>query len=493
MTMKKKIICLTLLTFLFYIFSYSSKLTVVPEITPSLSDIDVLDLTEEQITDTIIKKDSGVVFITTKGEIFHWHAEKRMKDFLYNLNRGILPDVFHQGDYLVLKEQDPAPDSSPAGTITYVIFDLKEMKASTDLKSNKIKKILGLNQSCLVYLSIANELTVLDYRSNKPLEAKKLPKKITVYNGEWQENKFFVLTTSHLYIYDQPRNTLETIQLKHKAVSDFLLDGRWIYYGSDQRELVKFSIKTRKSRWRFKIGDLLKMKPIKIGRYIAIVPEDNNIYFFNKNGTLHWWQKLDSTLRLPLKAMKENVAAFLWDNNVKFINFKKKEVVTYPLGRPVVSNPVHIDDYIYIVSEDEVIEREESQEPPYRRLSKIGNHYGVEIKTDPMHVKPLGKSIRFDLKPINLVEPIYKIKIIKTQWESQSRPVVFEKQISVDDIPSFVWMPNEPVEYKLIIEIEAKNKRGVKVEQNFKSIDIEKILKHYYYDIQARYSLNLLN
>lgn len=468
----------------------SSKLTVVPEITSSLSDIDVLDLTEKQITETIIKKDSGVLFITTKGEIFHWHAEKRMKDFLYNLNRDILPDVFHQGDYLVLKEQAPAPDSSPTGTITYVIFDLKGMKESAVLKSDTIKKILGLNRSCLVYLSTANELAALDYRSNKPLTAKKLRKKVTVYNGEWKENRIFVLTTSHLYIYDQPRNTLETIKLKHKAVSDFLVEGRWMYYGSDQRELVQFSINARKSRWRFKIGDVLKMKPSKIGPYIAIVPEDNNIYFFNKNGTLHWWQKLDSTLRRPPKAMKENVAAFLWDNNVKFLNYKKKKVVTYPLGRPVASNPVHIDDYIYIVSEDEVIERKENQEPPYRRLSKIGNHYGVEIETDPKHVKPLGKSVRFDLKPINLVEPGYKIKIIKTQWESQSKPVVFEKQISVDDIPSFVWMPNEPVEYKLIIEIEAKNKKGVMVEQTFNSIDIEKILKNYYYDIQTRYSFN---
>jgi hypothetical protein len=467
------------------------KLRVIPEITPSLSDIDVLDLTGKQVTKTIIKKDAGVVFVTTKGEIFHWHAEKGMKDFLYNLNRDILPDVFHQGDYLVLKER--APGSGPTAAMTYVIFDLKGMKESAVLESDKIKKILGLNRSCLVYLSFANELSALDYRANKPLTAKKLRKRETVYNSEWKENRIFVLAANHLYIYDQVRNSLETIKLEHKAVSDFLLDGNWMYYGSKQRELVQFSISARKSRWRFKIGDVLKMKPAKVGPYIAVVPGDNNIYFFNKNGTLYWWQKLDSTIFLPPEPMKDNVVVFLWDNNVKFLNYKKKRVTTYPLNRPVITNPVRIDDYIYIVSEDEVIEREESQEPRYRRLSKIGNHYGVEIKTDPKQVKPLGKSIRFDLEPVNLVEPGYKVKIIKTQWENQTGPVVFEKQISANDIPSFIWRPEEAVEYRLIIEIEAKNKKGIMVEQTFKPVDVEKILKDYYYDIQTKYSLNFFN
>jgi hypothetical protein len=464
------------------------QLTVIPEISYSLSNIDVLDLTGKQIVDTIIKQDPGVVLVASNGEISRWNTEEHMKDFLYNLNRSVFPEAFHQDNYLVLREQDPKPG---AGTYTYIIFDLSTMKEYAALESAEIKKILGLNRACVLYLSNANEIIARDYQSGTSLSKLKLGKMETVYNGEWKGNTLLILTRTHLYTYDQPRNTMERIKLKHKAASPFLLDGRWIYYGSELRELVKFSLSSRKSLWRFKTGDVLTVQPQKIGPYIAIVPQDNNMYFFNKNGSLYWWKKLDSTLRRTPMAMKENVVVFLWDHSVKFLNYKKKEAIAYPLNRLPVTNPVRIGEYIYVVSEEEITGGKEEGKITFRRLSKIGNHYGVEVKTDPQYVKPLGKSIRFDLQPINLVKPGYSIKIMKTG--AGDNPVVFEKQIPVDDKPSFVWVPSKPGGYRLVIDIQAENKKGLTVEQTFEAIDVEQIVRNYYYEIQTRFSLGSLN
>jgi hypothetical protein len=285
---------------------------------------------------------------------------------------------------------------------------------------------------------------------------------------------------------------VERIDLARPATSGFLLDGNVIYYGSEQRELVQFSLNSRKTSWALKLADVLKVTPKKIGEYVAIIPEDNNIYFFNKNGTLYWWEKLNSTWLLEPVVMKENVVVFLWDKNIKFFNYKKKKVTTYPLNRKVKTNPVYSDDYIYVVTEDNVSEGREEDEGPYpSHLSKIGNHYGVEIFTEPKYVKPKGKSVRFNLRPINLVEPKFEIKIVKNQPGNETP--VFDKTISPNDKLNFIWIPAEAVEYRMIIKVTAGNKTGLTVEEIFTPVDVQEILRDHFYQLHTRSDSNRLN
>jgi hypothetical protein len=145
-----------------------------------------------------------------------------------------------------------------------------------------------------------------------------------------------------------------------------------------------------------------------------------------------------------------------------------------------------------VVTEDRVTDDRKEDEGPYpAHLSKIGNHYGVEIFTDPKYVKPMGKSVRFTLKPINLVEPQFKIKIVKSRAENE--PPVFDKIISKDDKLNFVWIPTEAVEYRLIIEVEAENQTGLTVEEIFTPVDVQEILQNHFYQLHTRSDTNRFN
>ena len=158
----------------------------------------------------------------------------------------------------------------------------------------------------------------------------------------------------------------------------------------------------------------------------------------------------------------------------------------------VKTNPVYIDDYIYVVTEDKAGEGQEEDEGPYpSHLSKIGNHYGVEIVADPKYVKPLGKSVRFNLRPINLVKPKLKIKIVKNQPGNETP--VFDKTISSNEKLNFIWIPAEAVEYRMIIDVTAENKTGLTVEQTFAAVDIQEILRNHFYRLQSRSDSNRLN
>jgi hypothetical protein len=465
-------------------WSGCSKLKIIPEITPNLSEIHVMDLTGKNLSRTVAVINSQLVFTALEGQLFRWDPENKIVNSLSNLTSNIAPEIFSQDGYLILKQLKPGK---------YSIIQLKELKEIAALDDINIQRVLGLDHEILVYL-VNKEIHIYNFRSQRMLKTLKIGKKkaYQVYNSEFKGNNIFLFSTRYFFIYDRTRDVVERIELKRLATSGFLLDGNVIYYGSDQRELLKFSLKSRKTSWAIKLADVLIVTPRKIGQYVAIIPEDNNIYFFNKNGTLYWWEKLNSTRLLPPIVMKENVVVFLWNKNIKFFNSKKKQVTTYPLNRRVKSNPVCIDDYIYVITEDKVIESREEDNAPYpSHLSKIGNHYGVEIITDPKHVKPMGKSVRFNLKPINLVDPQLKIKILKNQPGNETP--VFDKKISKNDKLNFVWIPTEAGEYRLIIEVEAENKTGLTVEETFTAVDVQEILRNHFYQLHTRSNTNRLN
>ena len=461
-----------------------SKLPVIPEISPNLSEIHVMDLTGKNLAKTLAVTDSQLVFTDLEGQLFRWDPAANMVNQLIGLTGNIDPGIYCQGDYLILKQLK---------TGKYSIYRLSELKEIAALDQVNIQRVLGLDQEIVVYL-VDNEIYIYNYRSRQLLKTLKIGKKkdYQVYNSEFSGNNLYLFSTRYLYIYDRTRDVVERIELARLASSGFLLEGNEIYYGSEQRELVKFSLKSRKTSWAFKLAEVLKAAPKKIGQYVAIIPGDNNIYFFNKNGTQYWWEKLNSTWLLEPVVMKENVVVFLWDKNIKFFNYKKKQVSTYPLNRRVKTNPVYIDDYIYVVTEDKAGDSGEEDEGPYpAHLSKIGNHYGIEILADPKYVKPMGKSVRFNLRPINLVEPQFKIKIVKNQPGNETP--VFDKTISSNEKLNFIWIPAEAVEYRLIIEVTAKNKTGLTVEETFSAVDIQEILRNHFYQLQTRSDSNRLN
>lgn len=456
---------------------------IIPEISPNLSHQELQSLTDKRLANIMMENNSQLIFVNLDGELFRWDPKDQIVNSLVHINSEIDPNVFSQGDYVCFKQLK---------TGKYTLFDLKELKEITTLDSTDIKQIIGINYDLLIYLAKPNRLTVLNYRTQKPLATLKIQGKQDFYNAEFRSDRVFILSGGYFYTYMKGSDAVDMKKLKYKAASGFLLDDNVIYYGTQSRELVKMSIKSGNPSWAFKLAEVLPIKPQKIGKYIVIIPGDNNIYFFNKNGTLYWWEKLNSTRLHSPVIMKDNAAVCLWDKNIKFFNYKKKQVTTYPLGYLLRTNPVVVNEYLYVVTEEKVEDTEAGgEELVFLNLAKVGNHYGLEITTNPRYVKPMGKSVRFDIKSINLIEPQFSIKIFKNQPGEQTP--VYEKVLTSSDKPSFVWIPKEAIDYRMVIAIDSENKKGLVIEQVFPALDIQQMLRNYYYEIQTQCDSNFLN
>ncbi|MGE5340851.1 MAG: hypothetical protein ACM3SY_05145 [Candidatus Omnitrophota bacterium] len=460
-----------------------SRVNTIPEISPSVYDEDILDLSSKPVVKKLIKSNAGLIFITQDGEIFRWNFASKMKDSLYTLNHPVQADSFVQNNYLVLK-QLPS---------TYFVFDLDQMKIRTVLKDLNIDRISGIDEKCLVYVSGGDKptLTVLNYQNNKRLTVVPLDPNESIFNSDWKANKLFILTTLRCYMYDKTKNTVEFVPLNDKAASNFLLDQDVIYYGSEKRELIQLSLNTFTTQWRFKLAEPIRTTPRKIGPYVVAVPRDNNIYFFNKNGTLYWWSPLGSTIEMPPEPMNENAAVCLWDGSIKFFNYKTKTAITYPVKSDFRSNPVFINGYLYIVTENEMSNDTEKKAEPFRWLTRIGNYYGVEVKTTPEYAKVPGKSIRFALTAVNLIKPSFDVKIINNR--SPNQEPVFQKTIGEKDKPELIWVPSTESEYMIKVLIHAQNKDNLTVEQTFNVIDYNRMMREYFYKVQSQCDFGSIN
>lgn len=452
--------------------SCKKKLNTIPEVTPALNDKKIYEIKGNNNNFKLFKSNSNLILLNSNGEILKFNIDKNIFDSLYKINTKIDSKIFNQNNKIIFNELNSS---------IYMIFDLNENKIINTIKNIKIDNLIEIGKEYLIFLR-KKELVFYNLKKNKI--TKKLNTKGEIfYNSKYKDNSILFLSSKKFYIFNKKNNNLKIVKLKDRASSGFLLEGAYIYYGSEKRELIKFTYKKNKIKWKLKLSKLLTLEPKKIGKYIIITPEDNNIYFFNKNGNLYWWEKFDSTrLKSPV-IMKKNVCVFLmpaYSPNLKFYDFKNKNIITYKLNYIIKSNPIYLNNSIYVL-----VCKEKHKEI---NILKIGNKYNIEIKITPKFLKPLGKSIKFDLQPNNLIEPELKIGIF-----DKSKNKVFEKLIKNREPLSFVWIPDKPGTYDVVIKVNSKNQKKFKVEQNFNVVDLDKILRKYLFKLQKECKLDLTN
>lgn len=429
------------------------KSSLVPEITPNLAAKPVHILKEKRRISQLGQFKTDLIFVTPKNEIQRFNPRTQTLDTIFQFGQPVEQQFFLDRHLLIIKNKK-GPEWS--------ILDLESQNILKTVEGFPMDQIIGSGNQ-LICFQKNSRLIILDHQGLNliheiPLEAEK------VFSCEFKGPEILILTSKKLYIYNRKRNHLNSHSLQNLPASGFLLWDEHIYYGSINRELIKFALKTRKVKWRIKLAITLKVKPQQMGKFIVFSPEDNNIFFFNRNGTLHWWEKLDATRMLPPIIMRENVAVFLLNGNLKFFNPKTRKVQELNLKTSLDSNPVYLEDYLYYLSH--------KKNKKVQKISRVGNIYHVKVKTNPKHVKPMGQFIQFNLKPINLVNPILEVKIL-----DQADLAVFQKTFKHDDILSFIWIPKAAGIYKLVLEIKAKNKKQMTINQSIKITDIGTMIR----------------
>ncbi len=428
------------------------RLVLIPEISPPLIQEEVFAWTGQAAGYALFPCAEGIGWVDASGQIITWNAEKKVAGKVFRLPFAVSDPPFRQGDFLVLKNQ--AADQ-------LLVFDLARMEMSFALRDLQVKQILAVDGNCLVYLDGEN-LVVYSWQNPAgifrwPTAEKKF------FNCHFFPDRILIMSSRQLFVFWKLNGKFQLLPLPLEAAAEFICQGEYIFYGSSQRQLVKYSLRKNKMVWKLKLGQNLERQPFISTGAIVVSPADNNVMQLNRHGSVRWWLALNSILQFNLVPMADHLAAFLLNHEIKFINLRRQQITVFkidgrPAGMPLAYNH---DLYFFLTAEK------------LQKLQRVGNQYGIELTLDPDKTQLLGVPITFSILTSNLLKPRLYCVI-----RDEAGQTVLAKNIEMADRASLVWIPTQAGIYRMQVSAAALNRNEEK-EISFQVFDLQRIIPEF--------------
>ncbi len=422
----------------------------IPEVTPNIHVEKMHEISIDRTVSSIMKSDSNILLVDLTGNIYSFDQEKRNLNTLLRADDKSKKHIFIQNGIIAVR--------SVKNREIYV-YDPAQSKILSKLKDISVNRIIGLNKENLIFLD-NNSLKIIDLKNNT-IKFSTNNDHGKIINCEIINGRPFILSERSLLIYDPGKNLISEIKINSTPVSPFLKINDHIYYGDSERNLVKFSINKKKIIWKLKFQKQLLTKPLSYKEMVITAPEDNNIYFITKRGGIKDWYRSDISHIFAPVLLKDHLAVFNLSEegiSIYYLGINKHSILkikdsSLKLKLP----PLYIDGSLYsVVSEKKLSEL---------KLVKITNRFGIDIKTDPAGNFETGKSVKFQLKPVNILKPEITVEIYNPKKKSG-----FHKHILSYQSSSFAWIPGSEGSFTLnVLTIDRKGIQRTEVKELFVS------------------------
>jgi len=453
--MKKNILLFLLILFL---FSFCKSR---PQILPEISDyLKLDDLTQIDFNHKVKKsfvKENEVLFLTEDNKVFILDLNKKKIEDL-NINKSnilIKKILFFNKRIVVFSDKKRG-----------FLFIRKNKRILNFVYKKRIRIYFDLN-GILLY-SLNKNLMFFDYNKNKVIKSLKFKSKVVFVQ---KLDKGFIAFEKNSAVFFENMRITKEINIPYELKSEVLVDKDFFFFGDVNKFLVKFDFKKKKTVWRLKLPAVLTKKPVKLYKYVVVFPNDNNIYFVNKRGSVKWWYKFLWEELFDSLILNENIGYFLYNGKFIFINPKKKNAVLFDSEidlKNLLNLFVYNNDVYVLLNEDEKI-----------IIKRVFNEIGVVISIDSEDLLLPRRSIVFLLKPVNVFKPRVEVRLI----EKKSQKTIFQKEIEFNDyLMRFSYFFEKPGEFEIEVKSVENGKQHVNT-LDFNLFDLEEKLNNIYYKL----------
>jgi hypothetical protein len=430
------------------------RVTLVPEISPPLLQEEVFAWTGQVAGNMLFNCAEGIGWVDAAGRIITWDPEKKAAGKVFPLPFAVDDHPFHQGDFLALASQ---PDDQ------LLVFDLARMEMKFALRDLRAKQLLAVDGEHLVYLDGEN-LVVYSWRDPAGIFRQPTAEKM-FFNCHFFADRILIMSSRQLFIFWKRSGKFQSLPLSAEAAAGFACQGEYLYYGSSQRQLVKYSPQRNKLAWKLKLGQNLERPPFISGDAIIISPDDNNVLRLNRNGSVRWWLALDSILQFDMLPMADHLAAFLLDQEIKFIEPRRRQEIVFKIsGRPTGTPLVYKQGLYFFLADGKA-----------QKLQRVGNQYGIELTLAPDKVQWRGAPVVFSIQTSNLLSPSL-LAVIR----DEAGQTLLRKKYEMVQSASLVWIPAQAGVYRLHVSAAALN-RNEEQEISFRVFDPLKFIPEFYF------------
>ncbi len=409
-----------------------ARLAFVPEISPPLRQQEVFAWTGQAAGNIMFPCAAGIGWVDAAGQIVTWDPEKNSAGTVYPLPFTVSASPFYQGEFLALRSQ--------AGH-QLLIFDLARMETRFVAADLPARQILAVDGEHVVYLDKEN-LVVCNWLKPDTSFRQAIGDQ-EFFNCHFLSDRILIMGRKQLFVFWVQSGKFQPLTLPQPAGGSFVyLDGS-IYYGSSARQLVKYSLQRNKLTWKVTLGHDLKRQPLLQSGTVVVSPEDNSVLQLNRRGSVHWWLALDSILQQSLVPLADQLAAFLLNNEIKFIDIRRRLATRFKIsGRPAGMALAYKNEVYFFVSDGKT-----------QKLQRVGNRYGIDVEMEPRQVLLPLAPVTFSLRTSNLLRPRIQCVI-----RAESGQTLLEKNFAMSDRAQLVWLPPQAGIYRLQASAVAQNR-----------------------------------
>ncbi len=397
--------------------------------------------------------------IDSEGVIYKFDSKVKNISPVKKSNEKIKDKLFSTGNNIVFR-------NSEKSKIIFINTSDLEIKKTIDPGE---KNITGVFKNIYITTS-SNNLYVKNIKSGKTIKTiRKKDEKF--FNSEIINGKLVTIGENALFIFNPLLKSFDITPLSLKCSSPFIFSGNFIYYGSADRFFIKYSFKKRKIIWKIRLPMKITSNIIKFKKYLVAIPEDNSIYFFTKKGSIYWWKKLDSEILSPPIKMKNNIAVHLTDRDMEkivFLNPIKRTKQTLKLKDITLeTTPVFFNGYLYSIANKNI--------DGTKTLYRIGNKTGGIINIKKSKKFEIGRSIKIEVKPVNMINP--NIRIIISDLSGNK---IIDKNFISQMPVNIAWVPHKEGTFKIQVTLTDENITINEDDIKIEVMDLKRIYREYY-------------
>lgn len=413
------------------------RVTTIPDVSPPLIQEEVFSWVGQVAGNMLFPCAAGIGWVDKSGRIGTWDPEKKAPGPVWPLPFAVEDPPFRQGVFLTIRSQTKDQ---------WLVFDLVRMEIVWTASVPEATQVLGMDGRHWVYLDGEN-LAVRqgpdpDAVFRQPVADKEF------FNCHFFPERILILSRRHLFVFWRQSGKFQQLPLPLPAASEFVFLGEHIYYGSSQRQLVKYSLREKKMSWKTKLGHDLERRPQIKAATVVLSTADNNVLQMSQRGSVRWWLALDSILEYALLPMTDHLAAFLLNRHVAFIDVRRQLVTYFKIqGRPA-GMPLACKDNLYFLLQDA---------GNAQKLQRVGNHYGIDLELAPGPAQWLGMPVTVSFQTNNLLTPRSQCLI-----RAEAGETVLLKKFKTARGGQLVWLPAKTGTYRLRVSAAALNRQEEK-------------------------------
>jgi len=382
-------------------------------------------LYDGEIVDRIQKKENRLYFLTQKG-------------FIYCLDAV---------DYKVqwrLRMQEVPKSPVFMGKSHFFVFDVENNVYCFDLDGNPLWQIslkeeitsplaeigssvfLGTSQGSFIAVDVLSGNEIWHVMAEGAIRSNPVV---------FEDHIIFGCDDHTLYFIDQNGNLFDKYLAGDKILNTLLVDGKFLYFGTENHFLVCFDLKKKIKKWEVKTGGRVLPVPVSDEKRVFFLAWNNVLYCLHKrNGSILWWRPIPSRSFFPLEVYKDKiVVSSLSSILVCFDVETGARVGDFDVGKEVKSNPLWNPPFLLV----NVYDRQ-TEKGKMLQMKKV-----VQLTLSSSVISPqfVNQEISLSATTVGFHLPQYEFYIRNGEEKDIVQPA--------SDKSTWSWFPSQPGSYTL--------------------------------------------